>query len=52
MDPGARTWDAWKTLYWAVVKKMDIKAKAMGGKDIFGASNKATEEDMNPPHGT
>ena len=54
MPVADHTWDKWKALYRTAEKKAAIKAKAMGGKDLFGSANAATastdeSEDMNPP---
>ena len=51
------TWAKWKALYRTAAKKVTIKAKATGGKDLFGSANAATasmdeSEDMNPPMGS
>ena len=50
------TWTKWKLLYRTAAKKAAIKAKATGGKDLFGSANAATvstdeSEDMNPHMG-
>ena len=47
------TWAKWKLLYRTAAKKAAIKAKATGGKDLFGSAHAATaaeeqSEDMNP----
>ena len=57
MPVADHTWDKWKTLYRMSSKKAAIKAKATGGKDLFGSANAATastdeSEDMNPPMGS
>jgi hypothetical protein len=56
MPVADHTWDRWKLLYRTVAKKAAVKAKAAGGKDLFGLANAATmstdeSEDMNPPMG-
>ena len=44
-----KSWAKLETTYRIAAKKESTKAQPLSGKDIFGAANEATEEDMNPP---
>ena len=46
LDYGDHTWTNWKKLYRTAAKKTAIKAKPTEGKDLLGAANKSTKEDM------